>query len=47
MNEFSVPQQSPNFIAGWYINEDVCDGLISFFEESDKKKPGAIGAGVN
>ena len=47
MNEFSVPQQSPNFIAGWYINEDVCDGLISFFEESDKKKPGAIGQGVN
>ena len=45
MNEFNIPQQS--FIAGWYINEDVCDGLISFFEESDKKKPGSIGQGVN
>ena len=47
MNEFTVPQQSPNFIAGWYISEDVCDGLISFFEESDKKKEGAIGQGVD
>ena len=47
MIEFNVPQQSPNFISGWYINEDICDGLISFFEESEKKKPGAIGAGVN
>ena len=37
MNEFIVPQQSPNFIAGWYISEDVCDDLISFFEESDSK----------
>ena len=47
MIEFTVPQQSPNFIAGWYINEEICDGLISFFEESPDQKPGAIGAGVN
>ena len=47
MIEFSVPQQSPNFIAGWYIDEEVCDGLISFFEQSPDQKPGAIGSGVN
>ena len=47
MIEFAVPQQSPNFIAGWNINEEICDGLISFFEESPDQKPGAIGAGVN
>ena len=47
MIEFAVPQQSPNFIAGWYINEEICDGLISFFEESSDQKPGEIGMGVN
>ena len=35
MIEFNVPQQSPNFISGWYINEDICDGLISFFEDNE------------
>lgn len=47
MIEFNVPQQSPNFISGWYIDETVCDDLISFFEESSDQKPGEIGMGVN
>jgi hypothetical protein len=47
MIEFTVPQQSPNFIAGWYIDEEICDGLISFFEESSDQKPGSVGSGVN
>jgi len=47
MKEFIVPEKSPNFIAGWYIDESICDGLISFFEESPSKKPGEIGNGVN
>lgn len=47
MIEFNVPQQSPNFISGWYIDETVCDGLISFFEESPLRKAGEVGSGVN
>jgi len=34
-----------NFIAGWYINEKVCDDLINYFERYPEKKPGGIGIG--
>lgn len=47
MNEFLVPQISPNFISGWFIDTNVCDGMIDFFEESSNKKPGEVGNGIN
>lgn len=47
MNEFHVPSQTPNFIAGWYISEYVCDGLIQYFEEHPGKKPGETGRGID
>ena len=31
-----------NFIAGWYINDKVCDDLITYFENSPYKKPGVL-----
>ena len=45
MKEFSLP--STDFIAGWYIDNAVCDGLISFFEDSPDQRPGEIGMGVH
>ena len=27
-----------NFIAGWYINPKVCDGMINYFEKTNKNK---------
>ena len=29
-----------NFIEGWYINSEVCDQLIKYFEQSPKKEKG-------
>jgi len=31
-----------NFIAGWYIDPKVCDGLINLFEKSPYKQPGLM-----
>lgn len=38
---------SPNFIGCWTLeNEDVCDGLIDYFERNaDCQKPGFVGSG--
>lgn len=47
MSEFPILNQTPNFISGWFIDEKVCDDLISFFEESQDKTPGKVGSGVN
>tara|TARA_R100000406_G_C3050802_1_gene108698 strand:- start:21 stop:647 length:627 start_codon:yes stop_codon:yes gene_type:complete len=38
---------STDFISGWYIDTAVCDGLISFFEDSPYQKPGELLMGVN
>jgi len=36
---------SDNFIAGWYIDETICDQLVNHFEkyQGDLKKPGVLG----
>ena len=44
MKEYIIP--SDNFIAGWYIDHKVCDGLISYFDESPDQGPGEIGSGI-
>jgi len=31
------------FISGWFIDEKICDGVVSFFEESPDKKEGVLG----
>ena len=39
-----VINKEDHFIAGWYINHDVCDQLIDFFEsKSDIHTPGVLG----
>ena len=45
MKEYIIP--SDNFIAGWYIDHKVCDGLISYFDESPDQGPGEIGSGIS
>ena len=45
MRQCIIP--STEFIAGWYINESVCDDLISYFEESPDKTAGETGRGVD
>lgn len=38
---------SPNFIAGSYIDEKICDGVIEYFEENAHvQHPGQMGCGV-
>ena len=32
-----------NFISGWYIDKNLCDDLIKYFEDSKKKEPGKLG----
>jgi len=32
-----------HFIAGWYINKNVCTDLIKYFENSPHKKEGVLG----
>ena len=36
-----------HFIAGWYINKNVCTDLIKYFENSSNKRPGRVAAEVN
>ena len=31
-----------NFIAGWYIDNKICDDLITYFKNSPNKKPGVL-----
>ena len=45
MKELTLPES--DFIGGWYINPEVCDGLISFFNDSSNQKPGEVGRGVD
>jgi len=33
----------PYFICGWYINKNICNDLIKYFENSPNKTPGALG----
>ncbi len=33
-----------NFISGWYINENLCDRLIKYFENHQDKEPGKLGS---
>lgn len=43
--EYETPFES--FIGGWYIPEEVCDGLIDLFNDTKElsKHPGMIGSG--
>ena len=34
--------EKDNFIAGWYIDEKVCDDLINYFESHSDKGPGVL-----
>ena len=45
MKEHIIPSNS--FIAGWYIEDNVCDGLISYFNDSPDQGPGQVGQGIN
>ena len=38
---------SKNFIAAWYMQPDICDLLIEYYEQSDDKRLGIVGSGVN
>jgi len=44
MKEHKINKNN-NFINGWYIDSLVCDDLIDYFEKSDRKEFGRIGAG--
>lgn len=35
-----------NFIAGWYIDHEICDELIEYHKNSDEKFEGKIGRGI-
>ena len=35
------------FIAGWKISDEVCDGLIEYYEQSPDKKAGEVGKGLD
>ena len=35
----------PYFICGWYINKNICNDLIKYFENSPDKTPGAFSIG--
>jgi hypothetical protein len=39
--------QNNNFILGWYIDKNLCDDLISFFENDNTKGPGKTYGGNN
>ena len=46
MRELILPYES--FIAGWYINPQICDNLIDLFNENkDHQKQGVIGGPFN
>ena len=36
--------QKNNFISGWYIDKNLCDELIDYYEKSSEKVPGKLGA---
>ena len=36
--------QKNNFISGWYIDRNLCDELINYYEKSSEKVPGKLGA---
>lgn len=33
--EFNTDNKSPSFISGWFIEDEICDGMISFFNEDN------------
>lgn len=33
--EFGIECKSPSFISGWFIENEICDGMISFFNEDN------------
>ena len=37
----------PYFICGWYINKNICNDLIKYFENSPDKTPGAFSIGLD
>jgi len=40
LNEYNLPYDS--FIGGWYIPDYLCDGLINYHKQSDKKVAGKV-----
>ena len=43
-----IINKKTDFIAGWYIDKNVCTDLIKYFENSPDQKPGVLGLhGVN
>ena len=42
MNSYEIPYES--FIGGWFISENICDKVISYFEsKSDNHFKGNVG----
>ena len=35
------------FIRGWYLNSNICDTLIEYFERSNHKFAGSTSTGIN
>ena len=35
------------FIRGWYLNSNICDALIEYFERSNHKFAGSTSTGIN
>ena len=35
------------FIRGWYLNINICDALIEYFERSNHKFAGSTSTGIN
>ena len=49
MKEFLFENNCPSFIGGWFIDTQICDGVIDFFEKDThfEKGPGVSGGDVN
>jgi len=41
LREFDT-ENNDQFIRGWFIDENVCDNLVSYFENNEEKHPGLV-----
>ena len=45
MKEYNIPHDKVMY--AWYMSHDVCDDLITYFEESSRKQKGMVGEGID
>jgi len=46
LEKHNQTHQTDDFILGWYIDTDVCDKIIEYFEKSEDKIQGVVDNGV-